>query len=313
MTFLDRWVRRPQSCWLRKALFQVHLWAGMGAGLYVLLISVTGSLLVFRPELHRVFESGPVIIAGLGERLNPDALKEAARRSYPEYRLTEVWNGKNPDQAVEIWFERDGERKARLFDPYTGTDLGEPMPASIRFSLWLVDLHDNLLYGETGRIVNGVGALFLTSLCLTGTVIWWPGIKTWRRSLIIEWRANWKRLNWTLHSAMGFWAFAFVFMWAISGVYLVFQEPFAAAVDYFEPPGEFEQERLGDIVLRWLARVHFGRFAGWPVKVVWLILGLVPVLLFVTGALMWWNRVLRPGAQNGALIRGQGMSGDGMF
>jgi uncharacterized iron-regulated membrane protein len=24
------------------------------------------------------------------------------------------------------------------------------------------------------------------------------------------------------------------------------------------------------------------------------VLGLLPVLLFVTGAIMWWNRVLRP-------------------
>ena len=48
----------------------------------------------------------------------------------------------------------------------------------------------------------------------------------------------------------------------------------------------------GDIFIRWIYYVHFGNFAGWQVKALWVILGLTPPFLFVTGALMWWNRVL---------------------
>ena len=52
-----------------------------------------------------------------------------------------------------------------------------------RFGIeWLVDLHDNLLSAERGRFVNGVGAICMTLLCLTGAVVWWPGINHWRRS-----------------------------------------------------------------------------------------------------------------------------------
>ena len=50
----------------------------------------------------------------------------------------------------------------------------------------------------------------------------------------------------------------------------------------------------GDIFIRWFYYLHFGNFAGWQVKALWVFLGLVPVFLFVTGALMWWNRVLKP-------------------
>src|SRR5436190_7389254 len=50
-TTWQRWVRQPQNVWLRRALFQVHLWSGIGGGLYVLMISVTGSVLVYRNEL----------------------------------------------------------------------------------------------------------------------------------------------------------------------------------------------------------------------------------------------------------------------
>ena len=53
------------------------------------------------------------------------------------------------------------------------------------------------------------------------------------------------------------------------------------------------QVRAGDIALYWLAQLHFGRFSGGYVKALWVVMGLVPAILFVTGAVMWWNRVLR--------------------
>ena len=48
----------------------------------------------------------------------------------------------------------------------------------------------------------------------------------------------------------------------------------------------------GDTVLRWVYYLHFGNFAGNKTKAVWVALGLLPALLFLTGAIMWWNRVL---------------------
>jgi uncharacterized iron-regulated membrane protein len=48
----------------------------------------------------------------------------------------------------------------------------------------------------------------------------------------------------------------------------------------------------GDLILSWMAPLHFGTFGSVPVKIVWVVLGLSLPALFVTGALMWWNRVL---------------------
>ena len=83
-------------------------------------------------------------------------------------------------------------------------------------------------------------------------------------------------------------------MWGISGLYLSIPESFNAVVDFFEPIQEPSKTRFGDQVLFWLSRLHFGRFAGLPVEIIWMIFGLMPAVLFVTGTLMWWKRVLRP-------------------
>jgi uncharacterized iron-regulated membrane protein len=44
---------------LKRALFQVHLWLGIAISLYVLLISLSGSVIVFRRELDRALCPGP--------------------------------------------------------------------------------------------------------------------------------------------------------------------------------------------------------------------------------------------------------------
>jgi uncharacterized iron-regulated membrane protein len=295
MSAWEKWKSRPQTVWLRKALFQIHLWTGIGLGLYVLLMSVTGSALVFRRELVKSLAREPRVAVGPAARMTEDELKRSARRAYPDYEVTRVWQRKNPDQAVEIWLERRGKKLQRLFNPYTGADLGDSIRFGFRFVLWLADLHDNLLVAKTGRLINAAGGIFTVLLGLTGAVIWWPGISTWRRSASFRWKTNPKGLNWTLHSALGFWTFAFFFMWAVTGIYLSIPIAFNDAVDFLEPMNASSRSlRFGDQMLYWMAQAHFGRFAGIPVKIIWTVIGLMPAALFVTGALMYWKRVLEP-------------------
>jgi uncharacterized iron-regulated membrane protein len=263
-------------------------------------ICVSGSALVFRNEMFAQFSTGPVVVGVTGPRLADQQLREIAERAYPDYQVSDIWEPRQPDHAVELWLTRGDSRIEQLFNPYTGEDLGPAEPAMVRFLTWLAFFHDDLLDAESGRTINGIGGLLLAVICLTGAVIWWPGMPSWRQSLTIDWRANWKRMNWTLHSAIGFWGFIVVFGFAFTGFYLVFQEPFMAMVNYFEPIeqlSERRQMRTGDLILRWFARLHFGRFRGaygWALQALWVVLGLIPPVLFATGALMWWNRVLAP-------------------
>jgi uncharacterized iron-regulated membrane protein len=165
-----------------------------------------------------------------------------------------------------------------LFDPYTGADLGDPRPWVDRVFGWLTDFHDNLLSGLMGRIVNGFGALVLVLMSLMGAVLWWPGIANWPRSTRILWGARFARVNWDVHSALGFWCYLFVLIWGISGIQLCFP----GALDFV----------FGSEVRYWLTQLHFGRF-NVVTEGIWTIVGLAPAILAVTGALMWWNRVLK--------------------
>ncbi|MBV9768940.1 MAG: PepSY domain-containing protein [Bryobacterales bacterium] len=339
MNTWERWLQRPKSLWLRKALFQVHLWTGIALGLYVFAISISGSAIVFRNEFYKTLWPGPRIVAVSGHRFTHDEIREAARRAYPRYKVSWIWDAKVPNQATEIWLDRNGNRKERLFDPYTGRDLGESRPHSIQLLAWLADLHINLLSGKTGRLVNGLLAICVLVLAMTGAVLCWPGTRSWRRAFALRPKSNWKLFNWQLHSVGGLWMLPFVFMFGVVGTYSAFPRPFQVLVNRFapldvyrlEPQASIEKDLLlkesgvnllevtvpsaaaqprvrrprfirpklsiGDKIVRWFSYLHFGNFGGWGSKALWVVVGLAPAFLAVTGVLMWWNRVLSPGAR----------------
>ncbi len=306
MNILRRWIRQPQDILLRRLLFQVHLWTGLIIGLYIVVICLTGSILVYRNELYNYFSPKPTIIAGSGPTMVLEDLKASAKRTYPEYEVTEVRAGETPSHALEVTLKHGERTKRRLFHPFTGEDLGDILPLGFRVTAWMLDLHDNLLKGKTGRQVNGIGALLVLLLCATGAVLWWPGIRNWRRSLTVDLRSNGRRLNWSLHSALGFWFLGFIVLWGVTGAYLSFTEASMRFFDYLQPVDESSiDERLVDRIQYWLAYLHFGRLGGRGIpgcgrglcdsitKGVWAGAGLVPPVLFITGFFMWWNRVLR--------------------
>ena len=289
------WMRQPQQVRLRRALFQVHLWTGLAIGLYVVVISLTGTVLIYRSELRQHFDPQPRPVAVAGPRLSEEELVGITQGRFPEHAV-EVWtNPEDPSLAVTMSTLREGEaRQQYFFDPYTGDYLGNALPAGWRFTTWLLDLHDNLLAAGGGRAVNGIGAILLTLLGLTGALVWWPGVAGWRRALLVDWRAPWRRFNFSLHGALGIWTVLFLLMWGATGIYLAFPAPFGAVVDYLEPFDDDFNPRLGDTILYWFTALHFGRFGGWSTKLAWTVVGLVPPVIFATGVVMWWTRVIRP-------------------
>src|SRR5215468_1920598 len=102
MTVWQRCVQQPQNVWLRKAIFQIHLWSGIAIGLYVLMVSVTGSIIVYRNELYAAATRDPIIVAESGTLLTDDELQTVAARAYPGYSAAEIRRPQNRNQAVNV-------------------------------------------------------------------------------------------------------------------------------------------------------------------------------------------------------------------
>ena len=232
------WLDQPQNVPFRRALYLIHLWVGIATGLYILMISLSGSAVVFRREFTRWF-------------MPPDGNFEAG------------------------------------------------YPVVLRVMEWLVDLHNNLLAGSVGRDVNGVFAILLMVMVMTGAVIWVarPAALVPQRDRRAALRT--RRFFWHLHSAAGLWGFILLFGWAITGIYFAFPEPFEWFFNSFDnDPTDFQ--RPGEGILLLLIDWHFGRFGGLGIRILWVALGLLPAILFCTGFWVWWKRI-----RSGQPARGQ--------
>lgn len=286
----QRWLRSPQLLRWRRAVVQLHLWIGLLLGLYIVVLSVSGSVSVLRPDVHRWFVPRTVPVEGT--KLTGDALQEAVRRTYPQYEVTNVFERRRPEAPVMVTLQRDGETVERLFDPYSARDLGLTYPPITEAMEWVVDLHDNLLTGTTGRAVNGVGALLFLMLTMTGAIVWWPGVGRIGHNMLPGKPAKSARFARRVHNALGIWLLALIFIWALTAVYFSFPDPFERTIDYFDKDLT-DAQRPGDGFVRALVNLHFGRSWGMTGKLIWVTFGLVPAVLFVTGCITWWVRVVR--------------------
>lgn len=278
---------RPSRRWLAR----VHTWIALFLGLYIWMLSVTGSVIVFRRELNQWLV--PRAVASTeGERLTGEELRFAIERVYTRHTVLEVREPSNIERPVYVGLERGGERDDRYFDPYSSRDMGSTYPDVLRVVEWLVDLHDNLLAGPEGRTVNGIGGAFVIVLIVSGVVVWWPGWRRVGRSLAIGRPEASRRFAWQIHNAFGIYCFALLFVWAFTAVYFAFPAAFERGIDFLDPDAS-DDYRPGEAVLLGMIQLHFGRFGGMTIRWLWFFLGLLPAVLFVSGFVLWWTRVVR--------------------
>ena len=110
------------------------------------MLSITGSALVYRNELDRFFATPRPQYEAERKILTEDELRAIAQKAYPGWEVTRVGDRitrRNP--TLEVWVEKDGVKKERLFNPYTGEELGDSVTQGEYFVLWLARLHDELL------------------------------------------------------------------------------------------------------------------------------------------------------------------------
>jgi len=186
----------------------------------MIVIGVTGSILVFRAELERLTGLKPwQNIRTKDQPADIAAVVENLRAAYPRYHIVSVDTPAEND-ATFVAVLQGRNRIKVASDPKDGKVLGE-FPRGENWLGVVEELHVSLLIQlrGRGRMLNGVGATFLLLLNATGMVVWWPGIRNWRRALKVDFQRNWRRINFDLHVSVGFWTILIASFWALSGVY----------------------------------------------------------------------------------------------
>jgi uncharacterized iron-regulated membrane protein len=146
----------------------VHAWGGALLGLWVLVVSVSGTLLVWKQDYLRA------TIPEARERFEPTVEALAAVAGTIEKRF-------GADNIVLIDFATADFALSRVTmtdDRYTYVDArGRVVTEWVlndRWEEWLFDLHHRLLLGNKGLIWSGLAALIAILLVIAGLATYWP-------------------------------------------------------------------------------------------------------------------------------------------
>ncbi|MXO71581.1 PepSY-associated TM helix domain-containing protein [Alteraurantiacibacter buctensis] len=218
---------------LRHAVRRLHLWLGLGAGALLVLLGLTGSILVFYPQLDAVLH--PELRAEGEGPPDFDRVLATLRAEFPDkagpWRL-EVTGGRG---AIPARYYNPPEREGHAFRPMM-VWLSPDGARVLRRDYWgeyavtfIYDLHYRLLLGETGGKVVGWSGFVLLALMLSGLWAWWPR-GSWRKALRFKRHAARQRALRDWHKLAGLGGLAFLLILTVTGIMLALQEESDAAL-----------------------------------------------------------------------------------
>lgn len=218
---------------IRRIFFQIHLWTGLGLGIYLLMMGVTGSVLVFEDEIlasmnPQFYQRRDLAAPQAGI----PALVDAVNARHPGSRIYRIYAPTHARGTYLAIVEKDGKFITLFADAATARILGESPRDTFIALMW--EAHANLYAGTTGRLVNCVIGFIVLLLPVTGFVLWWPRGGPAMRALWTSPNPRWSRLR-GYHALLGLWSGLFLAMFAFTGALYSFGPVFYRVLGVVSP------------------------------------------------------------------------------
>lgn len=201
---------------LRKVLLWSHTWIGLAIGLPLVLVSITGAILIFRPSFERPLDPKRFVVTPGETRVPLNELVARAQSAHPASELESLRMFGDPTAAVWVYF---ANKDYVHMNPYTGEVLGTRARYGDGFG-WIEGLHKYLGFdGNTGETVNGTLALVFSGIVLTGLALWWPATRrALRAGLTLNPKLRGRPFQLNLHKTVGVYAALVVLLSAVTGL-----------------------------------------------------------------------------------------------
>jgi uncharacterized iron-regulated membrane protein len=220
---------------------KLHLWFGLSIGLIIFIVSITGTLFVFKDEVENFTRKDviyhneqniaqkQILPIRVLEKMVDEQLKEKykihwvnvpidKKMSYQFYwyeHNTEAWN----------YFDEFPIYKVAYVNPYSGKVLKTYDEKNGFFNI-VKSIHWSfLLKQDWGKYVVGIPVIIFVIMLISGIILWWPKNKAARKQRFsFKWKniKSWKRKNYDLHNILGFYSSIFALIFSITGLFYAF-------------------------------------------------------------------------------------------
>jgi uncharacterized iron-regulated membrane protein len=207
---------------MKKLFGQIHLWLGLASGLVVFIVAITGAIWAFETEISDMVYAYRTVKTEDKPFLKPSELKAIAQPFFKGKPIQSIdYLGAEKSVVLKHYSEANG-KDIHIFaylNPYSGQVLH--VEDGHTFFDIVLELHVNLLLGQTGKYIVDFATLFCLILLITGIVLWWPKNKAAAKQRFkFSWKSTtqWKRKNYDLHNILGFYASWVAVFIAITGL-----------------------------------------------------------------------------------------------
>ena len=214
--------KRKNESWLKYISYLLHLWLGLLSSVVVFVLCISGCLYAFKTQIIEAYNYDKVFISATGSSQTPGELQQKLSADGKELISITI-----PESSSRSWNisykEINGAVSGTYYDPYSKKELGNGDESLNRFFEVVLDLHRNLLLGNTGRQIGGISVLMMLVLILSGFFLWLPKkLKYLKQGLTVKYKARFQRLNYDLHNVLGFYAMIFLIFIAVTGIYITY-------------------------------------------------------------------------------------------
>ncbi|MFO1349375.1 MAG: PepSY domain-containing protein [Gammaproteobacteria bacterium] len=202
-----------------RVVWRWHFYAGLFVIPVLLILAITGSIYLFKPQLDRWMYRELMFVEPGAAALSYDRQLDAARAAYPTAKLTKFTPAVTADRSAEVGLTtRDGHDLAVFVNPYTGKVLGE-RDEHANLQAYARKIHGELMIGKVGDTIVELAACWALVLIVSGVYMWWPrhGSAIWG-TLLPRLHADGRTFWRDLHAVPGFYGALLVVFLVLTGL-----------------------------------------------------------------------------------------------
>lgn len=203
---------------LYRTIWRWHFYAGMIFAPFLIILAVTGSIYLFKPQIEQVLYQDYYVVAPQGDKISASKQMEEVKKLYPGAVVTKYRPGENASRSSEVSISYNNESLTIFMDPYTGKSMGE-LNNEDRMMDKIEEFHGELMAGTLGDRIVELAACWTIVLIVTGLYLWFPK-KQKNLSGVLFPRLNKGKsvLRRDLHAVPAFWLTAGMLFLVLTGL-----------------------------------------------------------------------------------------------
>ncbi|MFO0349304.1 MAG: PepSY-associated TM helix domain-containing protein [Alphaproteobacteria bacterium] len=200
------------------AVWRWHFYAGLFCIPFVIWLSLTGSLYVFKPQIEALIDAPYDTLPRSGPDLAPSAWVTAALATVPGARIDALEVPPTAASAPRVLLRRNGDLVRVYVHPETAAVL-KVVNEDDRLMKQIAFLHGKLGVGDPGSWLVETAACWTLVMLLTGVYLWWPRTRAGLAGVLMPRLTAGQRTFWRdLHAVTGIWICLLAVFLILSGL-----------------------------------------------------------------------------------------------